>query len=303
MYLRWNIGEHAVKDPIICVLFNVYTGSLQIVQTAKNKRISSSERQAQRASSWVDSAKEAGGQEAFELFDTDGHITLLISRSELENVPEGPKPKLVLTALLIQIVLASMASLKVGFSHDIFIERASDPRNRVLFTERGQMKGRLCILLTSFLSTAFRNLNSWCSEDRIPGSVACSGFDAKVVNKLALERMVIRIASNPIKKHKRTQLQGVFCDVIETGDMCAICQEKMQGPVLLRCKHIFCEDCVSECLVLLHNLIVQLSLYKHVLQMHVFERERTCPLCRAVVKPAELHSFGDGSTSLICQLF
>ncbi|KAJ0764546.1 putative transcription factor C2H2 family [Helianthus annuus] len=69
--------------------------------------------------------------------------------------------------------------------------------------------------------------------------------------------------------------------VIEAGDLCAICQEKMQAPVLLRCKHIFCEDCVSEW----------------------FERERTCPLCRSVVKPAELRSFGDGSTSLFFQLF
>ncbi|KAF5750711.1 RING finger and transmembrane domain-containing protein 2 isoform X2 [Tripterygium wilfordii] len=34
------------------------------------------------------------------------------------------------------------------------------------------------------------------------------------------------------------------------GDLCAICQEKMLVPVLLRCKHIFCEDCVSEWLVL-----------------------------------------------------
>ncbi|KAG2691178.1 hypothetical protein I3760_09G224500 [Carya illinoinensis] len=65
------------------------------------------------------------------------------------------------------------------------------------------------------------------------------------------------------------------------GDMCAICQEKMHSPILLRCKHIFCEDCVSEW----------------------FERERTCPLCRALVKPADLRSFGDGSTSLFFQLF
>ncbi|XP_041027425.1 RING finger and transmembrane domain-containing protein 2-like [Juglans microcarpa x Juglans regia] len=65
------------------------------------------------------------------------------------------------------------------------------------------------------------------------------------------------------------------------GDMCAICQEKMDAPILLRCKHIFCEDCVSEW----------------------FERERTCPLCRALVKPADLRSFGDGSTSLFFQLF
>ncbi|KAM7491337.1 hypothetical protein LguiA_034258 [Lonicera macranthoides] len=55
------------------------------------------------------------------------HVTLLISKSELENVPEGPK-----------IVLASMASLEAGFSHDIFVEWASDVKNCVLFTERGQ---------------------------------------------------------------------------------------------------------------------------------------------------------------------
>ncbi|KAI4318908.1 hypothetical protein MLD38_032563 [Melastoma candidum] len=69
--------------------------------------------------------------------------------------------------------------------------------------------------------------------------------------------------------------------VSAAGDLCAICQEKMHGPVLLRCKHIFCEDCVSEW----------------------FERERTCPLCRALVKPADLKSFGDGSTSLFFQIF
>lgn len=70
-------------------------------------------------------------------------------------------------------------------------------------------------------------------------------------------------------------------EVLAAGDMCAICQEKMHAPISLRCKHIFCEDCVSEW----------------------FERERTCPLCRAVVKSAGLRSFGDGSTSLFIQLF
>ncbi|XP_057477478.1 uncharacterized protein LOC130765151 [Actinidia eriantha] len=69
--------------------------------------------------------------------------------------------------------------------------------------------------------------------------------------------------------------------VSAAGDLCAICQEKMHTPILLRCKHVFCEDCVSEW----------------------FERERTCPLCRALVKPADLRSFGDGSTSLFFQLF
>ncbi|GJZ70139.1 cleavage and polyadenylation specificity factor subunit 2 isoform X1 [Tanacetum coccineum] len=63
------------------------------------------------------------------------HVTLLISKNELENVPEGPK-----------IVLASMASLEVGFSHDIFVDWAADPRNLVLFTERGQFGTRARML-------------------------------------------------------------------------------------------------------------------------------------------------------------
>ncbi|KAI9110859.1 hypothetical protein K1719_018297 [Acacia pycnantha] len=78
-------------------------------------------------------------------------------------------------------------------------------------------------------------------------------------------------------------LYGVYAtkeQVNASGDLCAICQEKMCGPILLRCKHIFCEECVSEW----------------------FDRERTCPLCRALVKAGDIRSFGDGSTSLFFQL-
>lgn len=38
-----------------------------------------------------------------------------------------------------QVVLASVASLEAGFSHDIFAEWAADVKNLVLFTERGQV--------------------------------------------------------------------------------------------------------------------------------------------------------------------
>ncbi|XP_076895377.1 uncharacterized protein LOC143547983 [Bidens hawaiensis] len=86
----------------------------------------------------------------------------------------------------------------------------------------------------------------------------------------ALSRKEVNYGSHPTAEQ-----------VSEAGDVCAICQEKMQAPILLRCKHIFCEDCVSEW----------------------FERERTCPLCRATVRPADIKSFGDGSTSLFFQLF
>ena len=55
----------------------------------------------------------------------------------------------------------------------------------------------------------------------------------------------------------------------------------MTSPLRLSCRHVFCEDCVSEW----------------------FEREPTCPLCRAVIKPAGLRSFSNGGTSMWPQLF
>nr|XP_043613300.1 elongator complex protein 1 [Erigeron canadensis] len=38
-----------------------------------------------------------------------------------------------------------------------------------------------------------------CSENQILGVVACSGFDAKLTNELSIERLVIGIATNPVK--------------------------------------------------------------------------------------------------------
>lgn len=55
------------------------------------------------------------------------NITLLVNKADLDNAPEGPK-----------VVLASMASLEAGFSHDIFVDWGNDVKNLVLFTERGQ---------------------------------------------------------------------------------------------------------------------------------------------------------------------
>jgi len=69
--------------------------------------------------------------------------------------------------------------------------------------------------------------------------------------------------------------------VMESGDMCPICREKMTDPISLKCNHIFCEDCVSKW----------------------FEREKTCPLCRCIVHTAGQPTHSDGSTSLMVSLF
>ena len=98
--------------------------------------------------------------------------------------------------------------------------------------------------------------------------------------------------------------------VIIAGDHCAICQEKMHAPILLSCKHLFCEDCVSEWYFGIYIFSCNQFFWRgwcFALRFFCsccrFDREKTCPLCRAVVKPTEFQSFNDGSTSLLYQVF
>lgn len=65
----------------------------------------------------------------------------------------------------------------------------------------------------------------------------------------------------------------------EAGGSCPICYEKYANPVLLQCKHIFCEACITIWL----------------------DREQTCPLCRA--KIADNPAWRDGSTAFLIQIF
>lgn len=44
-----------------------------------------------------------------------------------------------------------MASLEAGFAHDIFVEWATDTKNLILFTERGQVIRRLMWVLLNWL--------------------------------------------------------------------------------------------------------------------------------------------------------
>nr|XP_033810097.1 RING finger and transmembrane domain-containing protein 2-like isoform X1 [Geotrypetes seraphini]XP_033810098.1 RING finger and transmembrane domain-containing protein 2-like isoform X1 [Geotrypetes seraphini]XP_033810100.1 RING finger and transmembrane domain-containing protein 2-like isoform X1 [Geotrypetes seraphini] len=66
----------------------------------------------------------------------------------------------------------------------------------------------------------------------------------------------------------------------EAGDICAICQAEFKEPLSLMCQHVFCEECL--CLW--------------------FDRERTCPLCRAVAVES-LCLWRDGTTSAHFQIY
>ncbi|ODN03144.1 RING finger and transmembrane domain-containing protein 2 [Orchesella cincta] len=63
------------------------------------------------------------------------------------------------------------------------------------------------------------------------------------------------------------------------GTICPICHDNYASPTRLACSHIFCEECVATW----------------------FDRERTCPMCRA--KVVDDPTYRDGSTSQYVQLF
>ncbi|XP_077457607.1 E3 ubiquitin-protein ligase RNFT2 isoform X2 [Stigmatopora argus] len=75
-----------------------------------------------------------------------------------------------------------------------------------------------------------------------------------------------------------TRAGGQQCS--EAGDVCAICQAAFREPVLLSCRHVFCEECLSSWL----------------------DRERACPLCRANVVE-NLRCWKDGTTSAHFQIY
>lgn len=66
--------------------------------------------------------------------------------------------------------------------------------------------------------------------------------------------------------------------LLMAGGQCPICHEAFTSPIMLECQHIFCDHCI--CIW--------------------FDREKTCPLCRAVI--VDDPQFRDGSTTSLIQL-
>ncbi|XP_076181672.1 ring finger protein, transmembrane 2 isoform X2 [Ptiloglossa arizonensis] len=68
-------------------------------------------------------------------------------------------------------------------------------------------------------------------------------------------------------------------ELIASGGICAVCHEEYSMPVILHCKHIFCETCVLRWL----------------------DIERSCPLCRANITDDPIYR--DGHTTHSIQLY
>lgn len=81
-------------------------------------------------------------------------------------------------------------------------------------------------------------------------------------------------------KDTKFGVQPTAEEINSRGENCPICQDDYQDPVMLSCKHIFCENCVSIW----------------------FDREKTCPMCRAEIQ-SDNPVWQDGSTSAHLQWY
>uniref|UniRef100_A0A1A9ZLA1 RING-type domain-containing protein n=1 Tax=Glossina pallidipes TaxID=7398 RepID=A0A1A9ZLA1_GLOPL len=68
-------------------------------------------------------------------------------------------------------------------------------------------------------------------------------------------------------------------EIDAAGNVCPICHDNYNSPVILQCGHIFCDDCVGTW----------------------FKREQTCPMCRT--KVSDDPTYQDGSTTFFYQIF
>ena len=79
----------------------------------------------------------------------------------------------------------------------------------------------------------------------------------------------------------RDQYYGTAVSKTELTDtQCPICQEEVEDPIMLHCKHVFCDVCITSW----------------------FDRHPTCPMCRARITTTP-PIWRDGSTSALVQFF
>lgn len=130
-----------------------------------------------------------------------------------------------------------------------------------------------------------RTVSSTCRSTLMQQSVSCVAAcrDCCCHGGIASHSPTLRACLRRMRR--LAQLYGRYATEHEVSEVasdetCSICHDELNKAVILSCKHIFCEECVCEWL----------------------ERERTCPLCRAVVSSGPSYQ-SDGTAPLMCQLF
>lgn len=124
-----------------------------------------------------------------------------------------------------------------------------------------------------YFSEAYSGAGKVCSVLLSGAYLVCKCTDI-VAKTRAWRKALIQVLSTVNYGRSATEEQ-----LKAAGGSCPICQDEFRHATMLSCTHIFCEECVTVW----------------------FDRERTCPMCRAQI--ADDPTWRDGSTSLLIQVF
>jgi len=138
--------------------------------------------------------------------------------------------------------------------------------NCFLFIEMSSQMHRslvpIQVWLTYLLEGGLPGANS---EKRIPSKVIgviLTAMYMVIKGKLIMkDAMAWKIAASRFWQNIQYGMNPTIEDLKTCGGICPICHDNLKDATMLHCKHIFCEECVATW----------------------FDRERTCPMCRAQV--------------------
>ncbi|XP_037025959.1 RING finger and transmembrane domain-containing protein 2 [Bradysia coprophila] len=122
-------------------------------------------------------------------------------------------------------------------------------------------------------------LDSYSGSEKIIGVVFAAAYMVAKGSDLVQTAMFVKRAFIELLKKVSFGSTPTKEQLEYAGTQCPICHDNYTSPVLLECSHIFCELCVG----------------------HWFDREQTCPLCRA--KVADDPSWRDGATTMFNQFY
>ncbi|XP_017783586.1 PREDICTED: RING finger and transmembrane domain-containing protein 2 [Nicrophorus vespilloides] len=159
------------------------------------------------------------------------------------------------------------------------------PEVVVAFQKRGKV-----YLLIEAISQMYRSLatiqpwlfyllDSYQGTEKIVGAFLTAAYMVSKGTDLLFKSKLLKTALYKLLQNVTVGCSPSKEQIQTAGEHCPICHDEYDSPVLLQCRHIFCENCVTTW----------------------FDREQTCPLCRC--KIVDDPSWRDGSTSYFIQLF